>query len=115
MGHPETDPLIAAIGDAGEGWLALALTLWPETGGDPPAWFDAAACRTAGHELFFSGSRRRNAEAQQVCAGCPVRRQCQGDVLRWETTMPEMPRPGVAAGMTGGQRSRLRNQHREAA
>lgn len=112
MGNSKTDPLVNAIRDTGEGWLALALTLWPDTHGTPPEWHQHAACRGTGSSLFFSGARMGNAEARRVCMACPVRRQCHSDVLEWEAAMPELPRPGITAGMTGTQRTQLRRQLR---
>lgn len=44
-------------------------------------WWQAAACRSADPDIFFPVSthgpgRHDIARAKEVCAGCPVRRQC---------------------------------------
>lgn len=78
------------------GWIALALTLW----GDhrPPEWHTRAACRGSGPDLWEDGPK--------ICAGCPVRRECQVDAEAWETTMAGRITDvtGIVAGETPRQR-----------
>ena len=38
-------------------------------------WRDRAACRTVETGLFFDPARR--VEAKRICAGCPVRTECE--------------------------------------
>lgn len=45
-------------------------------------WRAKASCEGAGDALFFDESR--HAEAQRICASCPVRAECLNDILRWE-------------------------------
>lgn len=56
-----------------------------------PRWWADAACRGMGTDLFFDPARL--AEAERVCAACPVTAQCG----RWAA------RQGVNAGVWAGQ------------
>jgi WhiB family transcriptional regulator, redox-sensing transcriptional regulator len=52
----------------------------------PPApsitrWIDRAACVTADPAIFFPEGHESDAEAKQVCAGCPVRDRCRDYAL----------------------------------
>lgn len=69
-------------------------------------WQQQGACRETGDTLFFApmGERpstrtRREAAAKEVCAGCPVRRQC----LDWALTVREPY--GVWGGTTPEERA----------
>jgi hypothetical protein len=42
-----------------------------------PAWHRRAACRGIGPEAFFPVRGQRTDFAKEVCAGCPVRRECR--------------------------------------
>jgi WhiB family transcriptional regulator, redox-sensing transcriptional regulator len=54
-------------------WRRLNL---PVAAADLGDWRARAGCRNADPDLFFSSEPAAIAQAQQVCAGCPVRRQC---------------------------------------
>lgn len=91
-------------------WTARSLRVM---GHDDHSWQKQAACRGAGHELFFPDTHRADheaklAEARAICAGCPVREPCRS----WAVAHPE--ELGVWGGLTEDERSRLR-QRRPAA
>lgn len=64
------------------GWIALALMLW----GDHrrPEWHTRAACRGSDPGLWEERTGQ-SLRAQRICAGCPVRQDCQWDAEVWET------------------------------
>ena len=39
-------------------------------------WRELAACRGAGHDLFFPGRGESAGPARRVCSACPVRQPC---------------------------------------
>ncbi|WP_443065740.1 WhiB family transcriptional regulator [Streptomyces sp. NBC_00503] len=72
-------------------------------------WQERAACRELGSRLFFhpAGERgpereARDAAAKEVCALCPVQRDCLRHALRVGETF------GVWGGLTEDERRRLR-------
>jgi WhiB family redox-sensing transcriptional regulator len=66
-----------------------------------PDWRAAGACLTADPDLFFPVAEgtvpsKQVAQAQRICAGCPVRQQCRDFAMRtrepagiWGGTTPE--------------------------
>ena len=67
------------------------------------SWRDAAACAGSGDLFFPEKGRTDQAEAaRQVCAGCPVRRQCLGFALENEE------RHGVWGGLTERERRKVK-------
>ncbi|MFG2617291.1 WhiB family transcriptional regulator [Streptomyces sp. NPDC048507] len=71
-------------------------------------WQEGAACRELGSRLFFhpAGERgpdraRRDAAAKEVCALCPVQRDCLRHALKAEEAF------GVWGGLTERERRRL--------
>lgn len=46
-----------------------------------PVWWDAAACRGVGPDIFFSDDPEDQAVARGLCACCPVERDCFADAL----------------------------------
>ncbi|MER5811712.1 WhiB family transcriptional regulator [Streptomyces sp. NPDC002033] len=71
-------------------------------------WHEGAACRELGSRLFFhpAGERgpdraRRDAAAKEVCALCPVQRDCLRHALEVEEPF------GVWGGLTERERRRL--------
>jgi WhiB family redox-sensing transcriptional regulator len=77
------------------------------TAAEEPEWHELALCREVGGDLFFaeSGDLSHVKEAKQVCAACTVRTSCLEDALRISTFHD---RYGIRAGMSPGQRARLR-------
>ena len=72
-------------------------------------WQAAGACLSADPEIFFpvSGTGASAAQierARQICAGCPVRREC----LDWAMTSGEMH--GIWGGTTPEDRTRARRK-----
>ena len=64
-------------------------------------WKQKARCRGLDPELFFPQKGENSREAQKVCAGCPVRRECAeyGIYERW--------------GVWGGNTEKMRRQARK--
>lgn len=86
-------------------WGALALAVF--RGGARPSWHSEAACAEVPE--LFEGRQGQSQRARQVCADCPVRRECLRDILEWETgtgTRAAFP-VGTRAGLTAMQRSEL--------
>ena len=70
------------------------------------AWRSAAACRSTDPDLFFPVSsadtaQRDTAEAQAVCARCPVQAHCREFALRTRQQY------GIWGGMTEQERDQL--------
>jgi hypothetical protein len=67
-------------------------------------WMTDAACTTVSPEIFFPDPTvgwAPNKHAAQVCASCPVQRQCLEDAPTWDQW-------SIRAGMTATARARLR-------
>jgi WhiB family redox-sensing transcriptional regulator len=72
-------------------------------------WQAAGACQSADPEIFFpvsgtGASAPQIQQARQVCAGCPVRREC----LDWAMRSGEMH--GIWGGTTPEDRTRTRRK-----
>ncbi|MGX1909034.1 WhiB family transcriptional regulator [Streptomyces phaeochromogenes] len=67
------------------------------------SWALRAACNGYDLDVFFTESKNGMKRAKQICAGCPVRRQCLAEALRAENDS----RFGVSGGLTAAERSRL--------
>lgn len=78
-------------------------------------WRALAACRDVDAEIFFNpdrdversegaDERRHAAQAKEICARCPVQRQC----LNWAVVVGEPH--GIWGGLTPGERARLTGQ-----
>jgi WhiB family redox-sensing transcriptional regulator len=76
-------------------------------GGVParPSWWDRAACRGAGVEVFFPGRGNQLAPALAYCLVCPVRAECLSDALRQEAGSTYQF--GVRGGLRAEERRRL--------
>ena len=72
-------------------------------------WFDDAACRSAGLEVFFPVSESQSGEAKAICAVCPVREECL------EHALAIRPGDGVWGGLTATERHRLIRRRQKAA
>lgn len=71
-----------------------------------PAWHAAAACREAPAEVTWFPEMGGDARAARaVCAGCPVASEC----LAWALDQGN-DLPGVWAGLTGRERTRMRRR-----
>lgn len=75
---------------------------------DPAGWRARAACAAVDPDAFFPAAepgtdayRQQAAEAQAVCRGCPVRRECLAFALA------TVQRSGIWGGMTEAERSAL--------
>ena len=73
-------------------WADLARSLYVGE------WVEQALCREIGHELFFPEKGESAEPAKQVCAKCPVRRECLEDALA----------TGARYGVLGGKSERER-------
>lgn len=71
---------------------------------DPTRWWDQAACKTRPDLDWFPGRGERMNEQRQVCAGCPVRRQCLDEAL----SMPFGEDLGIWGGLSIRERRQLR-------
>lgn len=80
-------------------------------------WLRYATCRTDNHdpELWFSDRADQLAEAQRLCATCPVRPACLEDVLTAEGSTAASCRWGIVAGLTGEERRAEYERRQEAA
>jgi WhiB family transcriptional regulator, redox-sensing transcriptional regulator len=72
-------------------------------------WFDDAACRDVGTDVFFPTSEAQAAEAKSICAVCPVREECL------EHALETRPGDGVWGGLTPTERHRLIRRRQKAA
>ncbi|WP_262058562.1 WhiB family transcriptional regulator [Streptomyces sp. STR69] len=66
-------------------------------------WAKAAACQGYDVEEFFTESKIRVREIKNLCARCPVRRQCLDEAMRTEDTS----RYGIYGGHTAAERADL--------
>jgi hypothetical protein len=74
------------------------------TGVQPPeAWVFRASCKSD-PELFFDEHKNNIKHAKQICAACPVLRQCQAWGLDNERGKSLSFRHGVIGGMTPEER-----------
>ena len=71
---------------------------------DRMVWRDQGRCRGLDTALFFPGRGDSAADAQQVCAGCPVARKCLVHAL----AIPE--KFGIWAGTSERERRRIRRR-----
>lgn len=77
----------------------------------PPAvtdWSDRAECAGVDPDLFFPERGASLAAARQVCAVCPVRREC----LQYALDAGEMH--GIWGGLSEKERRRIRRTRNEA-
>jgi WhiB family redox-sensing transcriptional regulator len=72
-------------------------------------FFDDAACRAVGTEVFFPTSEAQATEAKAICAACPVREECL------EYALATRPGDGVFGGLTAAERHRLIRRRQKAA
>ena len=72
-------------------------------------WQARAACRGARIEVFFPGRGEAAGPARQVCARCPVRRQCL------EFAVSNRIVSGIWGGLTGPERRTLQSDWLRAA
>jgi WhiB family redox-sensing transcriptional regulator len=76
--------------------------------GVPEAWKLDAACRGSDVSLFFPLKGEDSRPAQRVCAGCPVRAECESYAgSLWITA-------GVWGGLSERQRRVARSERRKA-
>ncbi|MFD8845505.1 WhiB family transcriptional regulator [Streptomyces pseudogriseolus] len=76
----------------------------PETLPNRLAWAARAACQGQDLALFFSDAEQKVAQAKQICAACPVRRECLDEALRAEGASIG---DGVFGGLTADERTEL--------
>jgi len=72
-------------------------------------WMSRAACKGEDPEMFFpryGEAEPRHGEAVQICAGCPVWKECR----QWAFDTDD--RFGVLGGLTPNQRARIRNREK---
>lgn len=73
-----------------------------------PDWFDRAACRGLGPDLFYPDTVGPNVgPAKAICAGCPVRQECL------ERGLDASEGFGVWGGLSPKERRPLRNRRTE--
>jgi WhiB family transcriptional regulator, redox-sensing transcriptional regulator len=76
---------------------------------EPQAFFEDAACRDVDVEVFFSQDESLQQEALELCAACPVRRECL------EHALHHGEQYGIWGGAREGERRRLSRERRRAA
>lgn len=75
-----------------------------------PDWFDRAACRGMGPDIFFPTRPERSSpspstvEAKKVCRGCETRMECYRE---WQQLPWELRRYGVWGGLASRDREKL--------
>ena len=75
-----------------------------------PDWFDQAACRGMGPDIFFQTRNDPHqpapspVEAKNVCRGCTTRTECYRE---WQALPWELRRYGVWAGLASRDREKL--------
>jgi WhiB family redox-sensing transcriptional regulator len=74
----------------------------PDTLPNRLAWAARAACQGQDLALFFSDAEQKVAQAKQICAACPVRRECLDEALLAEGTSLG---DGVFGGLTAEERN----------
>lgn len=74
----------------------------PDTLPNSLAWAARAACQGQDLALFFSDAEQKIAQAKQICAACPVRRQCLDEALHAEATTSGA---GIFGGLTANERT----------
>ena len=81
-------------------------------------WQEDAACRGEDPELFFApeieypaARKRRETQAKQICASCPVRLQC----LEWRLRSESQRDAGIYGGLNEDERILLRRRRIRAA
>lgn len=77
----------------------------PDTLASQGDWAARGACVGKDPEIFFSGTRER--EAKQLCLSCPVRTPCLAWVMDAERGKSVFHRDGIVAALTGEERTRL--------
>lgn len=87
---------------------AVDLDLGPRPGdaADDSHWSLSGLCRQADPDLFFPEKGGSTRNAKQICAKCPVRRQCLEYAMATDQPF------GVWGGLSEGERRRLRNPGR---
>jgi WhiB family redox-sensing transcriptional regulator len=73
---------LALVPDHPVPWPAPAERLVAAIAAGRPDWFDRAACRDMGPDVFFTGKGVPTAPAKAICAGCPVTAECLAYGLR---------------------------------
>lgn len=63
-------------------------------------WMESARCAQVDPDLWHADSSVGYAQAKQICAGCPVRSQCQAHVDRFDAGADGHGRHGMWAGRT---------------
>ena len=83
-----------------------------------PGWQEHAACRGEDPDLFFApeieypaARKRRETQAKQVCARCPVRLPC----LEWRLRSESQRDAGIWGGLNEDERILLRRRRVRAA
>ena len=70
--------------------------------GEPPAWYERAACIEADADCFFPEKGGSTREAKRICAECEVRTECLAYALANDE------RFGIWGGTSERERRRLR-------
>lgn len=70
------------------------------------AWVEQAVCASTDPEQFFPEKGNRNREAKQMCAQCPVRKDCLGYAL------DRNEQHGIWGGYSDRERRQLRRDKR---
>jgi len=82
--------------------------LSPRIRASRPSWMRDAACRGMPTATFFPSRGESSVEARAICAECPVVDDCR----QWALGHDDH---GIAAGMSGRQRRRLRTERKRGA
>lgn len=75
----------------------------------PGQWAERALCAHADPDIWYPGHHALAARAKQICAACPVRRDCLDYALSGADTWR-----GITIGIWGGTTPRERHRLRQA-
>ena len=74
------------------------------TDGHPNAWRTKAACASVPTEIFYP-PKGQESLALEVCASCPVRKECLDYAIEYEGSSVIDDRHGIFGGMTPKERT----------
>ncbi|MEM9892953.1 MAG: WhiB family transcriptional regulator [Actinomycetota bacterium] len=77
-------------------------------------WWERAACKGLDTDRFFPVRGESAAEAEAVCAACPVTQDCLWFALGESADAPRQQKFGVWGGTSERARQRLRRERRKA-
>lgn len=86
--------------------MSVTRPLFVDQLADRESWQDAANCKGADIDIFFSLDERDQKEALELCKACPVQRECLQDALETREMY------GIWGGMRESDRRAIIRDHR---